>query len=128
MSICTSLAVRRAYPRMEVQVPIWIESADDDEPISGLTLNLSRSGALVRLQRPVVIGARYLIRILAAQPLCQPHSTACRRCGAVPVPDVLPEQSRWAVALRQSAGANTYAAAFEFEALLDLFEERQKAA
>ena len=118
-----SIAIRRAYPRMDVQVPVRIQHSGDEEPLSGVALNLSRSGALVRLDRPVVSGARYLVQFLEPGPFNIFGDEACQSCGAIPTPQAVPEQTVWARVLREGAGAKgAYAAAFEFESLLEVVE------
>ncbi len=118
-----SISTRRAYSRTDVRIPIRLQSADDDATVSGITVNLSRSGTLARLESPVVIGGRYLIQFLRPESFNAPGSTVCVECGAAQAPQVVPEQTLWGQVLRQGAGASVYAAAFEFESLLEVLDE-----
>ena len=122
MNDSASISIRRAYSRMDVRIPVRIQQADGEQPIAGVTLNLSRSGALIRLEGPVLTGARYLVQFLEPEPFNLLGGAACESCGAIPTPQVVPEQTLWALALRRGAGASDYAAAFEFENLLEVLD------
>ena len=86
MNDAASIATRRAYPRMDVRIPVRIQQCGNEAPISGVTLNLLRSGTLVRTESPVVSGARYFIQFLRAESFDLLGGTVCARCGAVPTP------------------------------------------
>jgi len=122
MNESTRISIRRAYPRMDVRIPVRLQQSDGEEPIVGVTLNLSRSGALIRLERPVTTGARHLVQFLEPEPFNIFGTAACESCGAVPTRQVVSEQTLWARALRRGAGASNYTAAFQFENLLEVLD------
>ena len=66
---------RRTDPRITTEHPIHLlvslhgfDPADHRFEARGITINLSRSGALVRVNRPVVAGSRCLVHLPAGEP------------------------------------------------------------
>jgi len=113
---------RRGFPRLHASFPVALHQEGDDQLIHGVTLNLSRGGALLRIDAPVQIGHRYLVQFTDERNTLVETIVVCDHCGHASPPFVVPRQTVWAVAKRQGRGAHGFSAAFEFETLIEVID------
>lgn len=53
--------VRRQHERYEIELPVVVVAAGDE--ISGVTINVSLGGMLLRLSKPMTFGASLVLRV-----------------------------------------------------------------
>jgi len=116
--------VRRSYPRFSISCAVALQPEGSDANLAGKVVNISRGGALIRTQSLLDESNRHLLEFL---PDGVGHSFAgqtCPDCGHVFGALRLERTSVWARVLRQGrGGGDGWAAAVEFEALIDLGED-----
>ncbi len=116
------LETRRGYPGYHARFAVILCREGDTRELTGETLNVSRGGALLLLSSPIEIGARYFIHFVDETNALDDGAHQCESCGHRSPPPAAPSQALWARALRQGAGVGGFAAAFEFETLLEVLE------
>lgn len=118
---------RRAFPRYGSGIVVKIEPSDSDNLLSGVTLNVSRGGMVVRLSEPLEVGERY--RIHFRERYGSDRGQPEQPCSAEPVVGlVIPNQSIWARVLRIGEGMSGRNVAFQFEIQLEIEREPDRQA
>lgn len=119
-----SPAVRRSYPRFSVDCPVSLQPDGSDTTFEGTAVNVSRGGALIRTAERLDEARRHLVAFLPEENGHAFAGHACPNCGHVFGVRQLRRMSVWARVLRQGGGGHdTWAAAVEFERLIDLGED-----
>lgn len=125
-----SPTVRRSYPRFSVNCAITLHPEGSDAAIDGTAVNVSRGGALIRTARQLDETKRHLVGFLPDDEGVSFAEQTCPDCGHVFGARRLQRMSVWARILRQGRGGggrDSWAAAVEFEALIDLNEDDPRA-
>ena len=116
--------VRRSYPRFNISCIVMLRPEDRNASLGGKVANISRGGALIRTQGLLDESKRHRLEFL---PDGEGHYFAgheCPDCGHVFGALCLRRMSVWARVLRQGrGGGDGWAAAVEFETLIDLGED-----
>jgi len=119
-----SPAVRRSYPRFSVDCPVSMQPDGSGAALEGTAVNVSRGGALIRTAKRLDETKRHLVGFLPEENGHAFAGHACPDCGHVFGVRRLRRISVWARVLRQGGGGHdTWAAAVEFEVLIDLGED-----
>ncbi len=121
-----SPTVRRSYPRFTIDCTVALQPEGSGATLEGTAVNVSRGGALIRTEQRLDEGGRYLVAFLPDEGGHAFAGHACPDCGHVFGVRHLRRMSVWARVLRQGGGGqDTWAAAVEFEVLIDLGEDER---